>query len=495
MVSQTPVTLDAWRGFTEVNGPGYRNVTEQLIGRSLATGEITPYLATSWEVLSPTVVQFELREGLTHHDGTPFNAESAAVALNFVYDPVNAFDLLDITGPRTGEAVGEYTLKVTTPEGDPLGLQKIEFMPFTSAKQIMEGKHSEALIGTGPYSFIEWRQGEGLFYEANPDWWGINNPQDGGGVISFEKASYRIVPEAEVRMAAVLANEIHVAQFMTPEQCKSLGTKDGASCQSAATVETIFLRLDGVSPLMRDVRVRQALLLAIDQETIASTILGGAASLAGQIVNQTALGHNPNLAPYPFDPDYARFLFNEAKADGVPVDEPIRYHAHADVWPFGAELVTTVANMFRDVGFTIADQLYVGEEMDDLFVTHWDGCNEIACPNVGTTAAELDNRNAIMMHQHGNEILDFAYSYGLYFACGAVAAAGCYPDNDALWQEAIPLEAEARDAKLQELMAQLHKTYSFGFLGHVDFMYGVNDNLKWQADMNHRLKAIEMSPR
>jgi len=495
MVSQTPLTLDAWRGFTEVNGPGYRNVNEQLVARSLATGEITPYLATSWTVLSPTTVQFELRKGLTFHDGSPFNAETAAISLNFNYDPENAFDLLDITGPRFGEAVGEYTLNVTTPEADPIGLQKMEFVPFISAKQIQAGEGSASLIGTGPYTFVEWRQGDALEYKANPDWWGITNPKDGGGTISFEKATYRIVPEAEVRLAAVLANEIHVAQFMTPDQCKGLATRRGAHCQSAATVETIFLRLDNVSPLMRDLRVRQALMLAIDKELIVDTILGGAASLAGQIVNQTALGHNPNLAPYPYDPDYARYLFNEAKADGVPVDQPIHYGGHADVWPFGAELVTTVSNMFRAVGFNINDQLFVGAEMDDLFVTLWDGCGKIACPGVGTTASELVDRNSIMMHQHGNEILDFAYSYNLYFACGAVASAGCRPALDAIWKEAIPLEGDARDSKLQELMAALYKDYTFGFLGHVDFLYGVNDNLNWKVNMNHRMNAIEMSLR
>jgi peptide/nickel transport system substrate-binding protein len=495
MVSQTPANLNAWRGFTEVNGPGYRNVVEQLVSRPLATGAITPMLAASWEISSPTTIEFKIREGLQFHDGTPLNAEAAAVAINYNYDPVNAFDLLDITGPRSAEAIDEYTLRVTTPEPDPLGLAKLEFVPITSAKQIQEGKHSEALIGTGPYTFVEWRQGESLSYQASPEWWGIANPAEGGGAISFEKAIYRIVPEAEVRLAAVLAGEIDIAQFMTPEQCKGLANTDGVHCQSEATVETIFLRLDGVSPLMRDVRVRKALMLAIDKELIVETILGGAATLASQIVNPTALGHNPNLAPYPHDLDYARFLFNEAKAAGVPVDQEIHYGAHADVWPFGAELVTAIANMFRDAGFNVKHQLFVGSEMDDLFVTLWDGCGEVACPGEGTTAEELVNRNSIMMHQHGNEILDFAYSYNLYYACGAVAAARCNQTTDNIWKEAIPLSGSARDMKLQELNDALYDDYAFGYIGHVQFMYGVSDNLNWQVDLNHRLNAKEMSPR
>lgn len=406
---------------------------EQLIGCFFVIGEIMFYLVTSWEVVSLTVVLFEFREGLTYHDGILFNVELVVVVLNFVYDFVNVFDLFDIMGFRIGEVVGEYMLKVMILEGDFFGFQKIEFMFFMLVKQIQVGKYFEVFIGIGFYLFIEWRQGEGLFYEVNFDWWGINNFQDGGGVIFFEKVSYRIVFEVEVCMVVVLVNEIHVVQFMIFEQCKSFGMRSGVSCQLAVTVETIFLCLDGVSFLMRDVRVRQVFLLVIDQETIVSIILGGVVFLVGQIVNQMVLGYNLNLVPYLFDFDYARFFFNEVKVDGVFVDELIRYYVYVDVWFFGVELVMIVVNMFCDVGFIIVDQFYVGMEMDDFFVIYWDGCNEIVCPNVGTTVVEFDNRNVIMMYQYGNEILDFVYLYGLYFVCGVVVVVGCYLDNDVFW--------------------------------------------------------------
>ena len=142
---------------------------------------MVPLLATAWEWIDDRTIQFTLREGVSFHDGSYFNAAAAATSINHTFDPENAFDLLDFVGSMSAEAVGDYTLNVSTPEPDPILLNKMYFVPIGSAQQLMDDPDSyhTNLIGTGPYRFVEWSSGESITYEANPDWWGPRH--DGRG--------------------------------------------------------------------------------------------------------------------------------------------------------------------------------------------------------------------------------------------------------------------------------------------------------------------------
>jgi ABC-type transport system substrate-binding protein len=77
--------MQAQQTYKEVNSPGLRNVIEQLTTVDLETGQLMPMLATSWEQVDPTTWRFQLREGVTFHDGSPLNGESAAFAVNWVW--------------------------------------------------------------------------------------------------------------------------------------------------------------------------------------------------------------------------------------------------------------------------------------------------------------------------------------------------------------------------------------------------------------------------
>lgn len=76
--------MQAQQTYKEVNSPGLRNVIEQLVTVDLETGELAPMLATSWERIDDLTWRFTLREGATFHDGSPFDAEAAAFAVNWV---------------------------------------------------------------------------------------------------------------------------------------------------------------------------------------------------------------------------------------------------------------------------------------------------------------------------------------------------------------------------------------------------------------------------
>ncbi len=476
-----PVSLDAWRSFAGTGGPGFRNSIEQLINRDFTTGEFVPILATSWERLNDTTIRFQLREGVTFHDGSPFNAEAAAVSINHTFDEDNAFDLLDFLGTMSAQAVDEYTLDISTPEPDPILLGKVEWVGISSARQLAEDPdsyHTE-IVGTGPYQFVEWRKGESITYEANPDWWGLSNPDHARGAQTFENVTVRFLQEDQVRVSAVQAGEVDLAQFITPEQCQLLDEDADASCLSAPSVETIFIRMDTNSPLLSDRRVRLAFQLAIDKEAIVETILGGAATVAGQIVNSSATGHDPSLAPYPYDPDQARELLAAAAADGVPVDMEITLGARHAVFPRIDEVIQAVASMLTDAGFSVTTTFYDPE-----------GFGQVMLLNIKDVP---EDRNFAAIHLHGNEIMDFASSYRFYYSCEGILSVYCNEEADAVWTKALPLTGEEREMTLQELNRILHEDVPIGYIGHLDLSYGISSRISWTPQLDHRILVKEIT--
>lgn len=481
-VAAEMTSLEAPLASSEVNCNGCLNVVEQLVTRNFSTGEIIPLLATSWEQLDDRTIQFQLREGVTFHDGSPFNAEAAAVSINYMFTADLTSDIGGFIGAElSAEAVDEFTLNVMAAEPDPIMLEKMYFVVISSARQIQEAEETYAteLIGTGPYMVEEWRRGESITFVANPDWWGHDNPEEALGSVSFERLTWRFLPEDTVRVAAVQAGEVHIAQFVTPEQCNAVEGDDSLRCASVASVETMFLR-SGNHGLFSDIRVRRALNLAIDKELIIETLLGGAATITGQIVNATATGHNSSIEPYPYDPDEARALLEAAAADGVDVGKEFTLASRQGLHAGSSEVVQAVEAMVNEVGFNAVAESMPPDSFNPQFSQNWKDVE--------------GERDWVAIHLHGNEILDLWFSYVNYFTCDGGLSLYCNPEVDALWEEARTLSGEARDLKLQEAAQVAYDDVAYGLVAHLDLAYLISEGLDWEVKLDHRLLAKEMAP-
>jgi peptide/nickel transport system substrate-binding protein len=482
-VGQEPTHLEATWVAGETNCNGCRNIMEMLVRRNYETGAVLPMLATSWERIDDRTLQFTLREGVTFHDGAPFNAEAVAVSINYMWTADLSQTLTGTIGATlSAEAVDEYTVNVSAADPDQILLEKLYFVVISSPKQIQEEPETYAskLVGTGPYMMEEWRRGESLIMVANPDWWGNNDPEAGGGKISFDKLIYRFLPEDTVRAAAAQAGEVDISQFVTPDQCQSAAADPNLRCESAASVETMFARM-GNKGLFEDIRVRQALNLAIDKDLIVNTILGGAATSTGQIVNATATGHNPNLEPYPYDADAARALLEAAAADGVDVGEEFTLASRQGLHAGHVEVIQAIGAMLSDVGFNPTVAVMPPDTFNPNFSHNW---------------AEVEGQPIwTAVHLHGNEILDLWFSYVNYFVCEGHVSQYCNPELDKPWEEARTLSGEARDMKLQEAAQIAYDDYAHGLIAHMDLAYLVSEDLNWSVKLDHRLQAKEMSPK
>ncbi len=176
------------------------------------------------------------------------------------------------------------------------------------------------------------------------------------------KATYVFRTDPAVAAAMVAQGEADLAPSISAVDATNPETD-----VSYLNSETLYLRIDsGVEPIS-DKRVREALNLAIDRDAFIGTLLPEGVVSAVAMVPPTTLGWNPDVKPYPYDPEKAKALLEEAKADGVPVDTTIQLIGRSNLFPGVVEVVEAMQQMLQDVGFTVEVQMLEVAQIEELY--------------------------------------------------------------------------------------------------------------------------------
>lgn len=312
-----PADLLPWFGGYEtglITRQIYQTLVEprMTIGESgVASVEMTPQLAEAWELVEPTRWRFNLRQGVTFHNGEEFNADAAIFSLETLTNQ----EILDqfgksnyLRGVTAWEKVDDFTFDVTTETPDtefPGMLMRIGFVALPPA--FIEENGMEALgktpIGTGPYMFESWERGQQILLTRFEDYWKPDGP-------AMPSVRYIVREEASVRAQTIKAGESHFAYNIGIEQAKALDNYIvGGGFQSSS------LRVNNQIEPTSDIRLRQALNYAIDRESIAEAIFGGVATPIA------FFGFQPvDLDPFPYDVEMATQLIQEAGLDGTELE-------------------------------------------------------------------------------------------------------------------------------------------------------------------------------
>jgi peptide/nickel transport system substrate-binding protein len=284
------------------------NIYETLLRRDSATNELIPWLATEMPTMvSDTKWQFKLREGVTFSNGDPFNAESAAFSINRVMNKEYNSGQIDFYGGIVDAvAVDALTVEVNLAAADPVFPARMYRLKMLNPKTT-DASIIEKAVGTGPYVLGAWNRGQDITLSVNPTYWGVKP------VITDVKIKF--IPEANTRVAGLQSGEIQLATLLPPEQAKDAPqviTRDG--------IEFPVYRLKNYEGVTKDPRIRQALNYAVDKEALANDLFSGYASVAQcQPLTPSHFGFNANLKPYPYDPEKAKALLEEAGYKGEEV--------------------------------------------------------------------------------------------------------------------------------------------------------------------------------
>jgi peptide/nickel transport system substrate-binding protein len=475
-LSAEPATLENWNAYSLDGHPVLRNIFEALLNRDPATNELIGELATAWDWSDDHTLRFTLREGVTFHDGSPFNAQVAADGLNYTWSAENAFDIIQFMGPQiSATVVDEVTIDVSTEEPDPILPARLYFSPLPNMKQVQERPDSlpNEPNGTGPYQLVEWVRGDHISLTAYPEWWGNGDPEAAFGQQSIKDVQYVWRPESTVRAAQVTAGEAQIARFLAPEDCETTPV-----CLEAPSVETIFLRLDTMHPVMGDIRIREAIGLAVDRESLAEQIFGGG-DVATQLVGPSAVGYNEELKALPYDMDRAKQLVQEAAADGVPVDMEITVAVRQGAYPRNEELGEYVANQLNEIGLNAKTEVIEHAAYQEQYVMPYD--------EVPT------DRGWIGTLGHGNEMMDVSQTFSGYYRCDGGVSTFCDPEIDTMTAESAVITGEERDAALAATTAAFMERIPVIPIVHLPFFYGVAADLSWKPRLDAFMLVKEMS--
>lgn len=283
----------------------YANLFEGLT-RIDETGSVRPGLAARWEVSDDGLTYtFHLRDGVTFHDGTAFDAEDvvfsierakaedSANAQKTLFEPIESVRALD---PATVEIV------LQRPEG--LFAWHMGWGDAVIVAPESADTNATEPVGTGPFRFVDRVEGQSVTMARNDDYW--------GEAPALEELVFRFVSEDAAQIAAVLAGDIDVFPNIGSEGLDAFeGNPDFEVYIGTTEGETILVPNQRRAP-WSDVRVRRALQHAIDRDALVQAVGEG----LGTPIGSHFAPHHPAYVDltgrYPYDPDAARALLAEA---------------------------------------------------------------------------------------------------------------------------------------------------------------------------------------
>ncbi len=306
---------------------------EPLIMRDM-TGAIVPVLATEWAPSSenPNVWVFTLREGVTFHDGAAFDSEDVVFSLKRSMTPDSDYKEL-LASVVDVRAAGPYTVEIETNGPNPIMPNNLTNMfvmdkdwaeanNATKVQDVEGGEDTFAaknVNGTGPYKLVSREPDVKTVMTIYENYWGKDEfPMEVTEII------YTPIQNAATRVAALLSGEVDFIQDVPVQDLQRVAAADGLDVRTAPQNRVIFFGMnqgdadlandsvDGKNPLA-DLRVRQAMSMAINREAIQKVVMRGQSQPAGVIMPPFVNGWNADLDSVPAtDVEKAKALMSEA---------------------------------------------------------------------------------------------------------------------------------------------------------------------------------------
>lgn len=292
------------------------DVYEALIRQDPFSHDILPELAESYDVSEDGLeLTFHLRTDVRWHDGEPFSSDDVLFTFDTVRDPA----VLAATARANLEAVESYeapdaaTFRLRLREPSFLLLQSLESLVIIPRHVFGQGDVNShpALrhpVGTGPFRFVSWRQGREIVLERNESYW--------GQAAYLDRVVYRFARDRTLALQMLRRGDVDVMPRLAPAQVEEVrGDEellDDYRLESSFAPGYSFIVYNTRRPRLADPRVRRALTMLIDRQTLLCALEG----CLGRVVSSPLpVGHpgvDPSIEPLPFDPPAARRLLDEA---------------------------------------------------------------------------------------------------------------------------------------------------------------------------------------
>lgn len=343
--------------------------------------KLVPGLAEKWEELDGGKrIRFHLRKGVVFHNGEPFNAE----AVKFTFDRLLGDE--GKKGPQRSnyavidavKIIDSYTVDMLLKNTDPVLMVKLAgygamIVPPKYIQEKGEDYFNAHPVGTGPFKFVSYEPKIGIKLEAFSGHW--------GGAPKLSRLEYRFITEPSTAIAELQAGRVDlvIPPTIPISMIPTIDANPKLQIVSVPSPTVYALRFNTANGITKDVRVRKALIMAVDRNAIIKSILGGQAAPISSFQGALSFGYDPTMKPVPYDPKKARELLKQAN---IPSGAPVQIDVRNNDATF-LEVNQAIASYLRMVGINATIKPYETNYMlndivpagktGELFQQSWGG--------------------------------------------------------------------------------------------------------------------------
>ena len=343
--AQDPNNWDPIATFLIAWGQVASNFFDGLVMRDEAL-HLKPGLATSWEMLDQGQrLRFKLREGVTFHDGEPFNAEAVKFTMQRLLGPEGAKgpQQSNYTSIGSVEILDPYTVDIVLKRPDPVMITKLAgYGAMIVPPKYITDKGSDYFaqhpVGTGPFKVTDYQNKVSVTLEPNSAYW--------EGAPKLDKIVYRFIVEPNTQVAELQAGRVDIATNIPIALTPTIADSATLHLISITGPTVTVLRFNTAHGPTTDERVRKALILAVDRDAIVKQVLEGQAKTVTSFQSTLSFGYDPAQKSVPYDPAAAKKLLAEAN---LPASTTVSIDFRSNDTTF-REVAQALAGYFSAVG-------------------------------------------------------------------------------------------------------------------------------------------------
>lgn len=376
--------------------------------------ELEPRLAESWKAVNDTTWEFKLRKGVKFHDGSDFTAEDVKFSIERIPlvagpNPTTIY----VRSVKEVRIIDPLTLHIIT-DGPAPTLPNDFVRLFIVSRQAAAGLTKEtanaafnsgkAAVGTGPYKFLSWQPKGDLALERFEGYWGPKEP--------WAKVIRKEIANDAARVAQLKAGQLDLITRVPAQDVAALKRDPKLEVKTVDTVYIFNIEIDmrekalnvtakDGTPLEKnpflDLRVREAIDLAIDRKALAEIAMEGLGKEVNQMVTPSIFGYNKALPPREYNPKKAKELLAAA---GYPGGFKLQLSFTKDRLPGDEQVGTSIAQMLAAIGI---DATPNAQPAAVFFPARIRGEFSVSMSGWGTLTGEANYTLAALAHSNAKE--------------------------------------------------------------------------------------------
>lgn len=346
-----------------------RRVISNIFDRLIETDEelkIVPGLAESWEQIDPLTLKFNLRKGVKFHNGEEVTSEDVKYTFENAKKSAKVGTLYSMISEV--ETPDKYTVIIKT--NAPSGSLMHHLTHITAS--ILNKKYYESTentnqnpMGTGAYSLVEWKPGSHMTLKRNDEYF--------RGKPAIETVEVRVIPEENSRVIAIETGEHHITGDIDSIGRRMLAGHKDATIHEISSLGVAYMGINTEKGALKDVRVRKAIAMGIDRDSMIEAVLGKTIEKANSLLGPGVVGYSKDTKVFEYNPEEAKKLLAEA---GIETLDLTIVTSNNDLRKQMAEIMQA---QLKDIGINIKIEILewatflntTGSGKADLFMIGW----------------------------------------------------------------------------------------------------------------------------